>query len=293
MAVSTEKLIPGVLPPKEETEGIDFLDILDHFDPGKLSKDVLALFAKRNPYVTACDSEIEYYAFRGNTYLVPDVTAESRMRSACITMESDRDTLLEKIANYEDGRPNGYKNCRMALIKAIGSKVCAFIVEKELEALSPEARQQQKKDFERWEIYAREAWQRREEEKIEMAWYYDPLESLSEKIVKVRKGVKNSSGKYFAQRDFAKLIGYPIPKYCAAEKYGDKVDDKLLDKLIMICHANPYYLYDEYCEAYMGEYGGSAVEEGDAPAVIVNLDVIYKWIREGRPRITSWEDSIL
>lgn len=58
MAVSTEKLIPGVLPTKEETEGIDFLDILDHFDPGKLSKDVLALFAKRNPYVTACDSEM-------------------------------------------------------------------------------------------------------------------------------------------------------------------------------------------------------------------------------------------
>lgn len=29
MAVSTEKIIPGVLPPKEETKGVDFLAIYD------------------------------------------------------------------------------------------------------------------------------------------------------------------------------------------------------------------------------------------------------------------------
>ncbi len=49
MAVSTEKLIPSVLPPKEQTEGIDFLHILDEFNPAKLTEDVLAVFAKIDP----------------------------------------------------------------------------------------------------------------------------------------------------------------------------------------------------------------------------------------------------
>ena len=115
---------------------------------------------------------------------------------------------------------------------------------------------------------------------------------MSEKVVRVRKGVRKSDGRYFTQRDFAKLIGYPIQKYAEAEKDDRMVYDELLEKLIMICHANPYYLYDDECYADMGEYEGNAVDLGDAPAIIVNLEVIYKWIQEGKQRTTYWSDGV-
>ena len=114
---------------------------------------------------------------------------------------------------------------------------------------------------------------------------------MSEKIVRVRKGIRKSDGRNFTHRDFAKLIEYPIQKYAAAEKDDAMVDDVLLEKLVMICHANPYYLYDDECDADMGEYEGNAVDRGDAPAILVSLDVIYKWIREGKPQEVCWANG--
>ncbi len=291
MGISTDKLIPGVLPPKEEQMGIDFVQILDTFDPSDLTKEVLDVLARRDPFVTAYGSEAMYYEYEGLTSLVPDIPSQERLRMGRIVMESDRDELISWEGKYRDGIPNAYKNCRRLLIKAIGSKTCAYIVEKEVEALTPEQHQQQKKDYERYEEYTANWWKNKQYEEPEDAWYWKPA-SISEKIIKVRKGIKNSSGRCFTQRDFAKLIGYSIPKYAAAEKDDDQVEDALLEKLIMICHANPYYLYDEECEAYMGEYGGDIVEKGDAPAVMVGLDVIYKWILEGKPHMTNWDDGV-
>lgn len=292
MPVSTDKLIPGVLPPKEPQSGIDFVQILDSFDPSTLSRDVLDVLASRNPYLTAYGSEVQYYEYKGVTRPVPDVPAESRLRTAGYHFEYDRDNLVNQSIRYEAGVPNAYKNCRRDLIKAIGSKACLYIVEQEMKALTPEDCRQQKTEYARWEIYSQEYWEEQEMERQRELLFSDIPASRSEKVISVRKGIRNSSGRCFSQRDFAKLIGYPILKYAAAEKHDDLVEDELLEKLIMICHANPYFLYDDECEAFMGEYNGSAVDMGDAPAIIVDLGVIYKWIRAGRPQDVSWLDGV-
>ena len=85
-----------------------------------------------------------------------------------------------------------------------------------------------------------------------------------EKVIRVRRGVRRKDGRFFTQREFAKLIGYPIARYAEAEKNDEAVDNFLLDKLIMICHANPYYLYDDSCAPWEGEYTGNAVDQREA-----------------------------
>ena len=133
---------------------------------------------------------------------------------------------------------------------------------------------------------------------------YDPAPaSVHEKVVRVRKGLKASSGKPLTQREFAKFIGYPINKYVEAEKVdrwsrrGDQdeseVEYELLEKLVMFCHANPYWLFDPDCEAYYAEddLNAGAVLMGDEPCVYTTVDVILRWINEGKPRITCWEDG--
>ena len=105
------------------------------------------------------------------------------------------------------------------------------------------------------------------------------------------------------QRDFAKLLSYPINKYAEAEKadkygWGDgesPVEDELLEKLIMIAHANPYWLFDYDCEAFYAEdeLDHNTVLCGDEPCVYAAPDVILKWIQEGKPKVTHWEDGVV
>jgi len=292
MAVSTDKLIPDVLPPKDEQEGIDFIHILDAFDPSALSDKVLNAFASRDPYVTAYGSETGYYYYEGVTEEVPDIPAESRLNTGRSVMRFDREELQKQTAAYEAGQAGAYKKCRAALIKAIGSKTCAYIVEQELKSLTPAQQEKQAVSYARWEQYLKEERERIVSNELDHPWY-DPLPaSRSEKVAAVRKGIRKSDGRLFTQRDFARLIEYPVNKYAAAEKDDDMVEDALLEKLIMVCHANPYYLYDDECEAYLGEYSGDTVDAGDAPAIIVDLDVILKWIQEGKPRATDWTDGV-
>lgn len=131
-------------------------------------------------------------------------------------------------------------------------------------------------------------------------WVYTA--SMHEKVIKVRKGVLCSNGRPMTQRNFAQYIGYPISKYVEAEKtdrYGrnpepeSEVEDELLEKLVMICHANPYWLFDDSCEADYADYdkNSDAVQWGDEPCVFETPDVILRWIQEGKPKYTSWEDG--
>ena len=135
-------------------------------------------------------------------------------------------------------------------------------------------------------------------------FYYElPVASVHEKTVKVRKGILGSSGKPLTQREFAKYLSYPINKYAAAEKtdrYGrgepeSPVEYELLEKLIMIAHANPYWLLDDECEAFMAHENclDEAVQMGDEPCVYAKADVILKWIEAGKPRMTVWIDGIV
>lgn len=52
MAASTDKIIPGLVPPGEETEGVDFLAIYDSFDAETLTDEQLLKFAPKYPLLT-------------------------------------------------------------------------------------------------------------------------------------------------------------------------------------------------------------------------------------------------
>lgn len=54
-----------------------------------------------------------------------------------------------------------------------------------------------------------------------------------------------------------------------------------------------YLLFDPESEADDASYSiDNAVLVGDQPCVYATVDVILHWIEEGKPRETSWEDSI-
>ena len=100
-----------------------------------------------------------------------------------------------------------------------------------------------KKQAEEYKIF-QEEWRRQLAEKEEYAedvdYYELPEASLHEKIIRIRKGFKDSYGKPLTQRDFAKFLEYPINKYVEAEKidkwHSDSeespVEDLLLERLI-------------------------------------------------------------
>ena len=103
-----------------------------------------------------------------------------------------------------------------------------------------------------------------------------------------------SDGKPLNQRDFAKLLGYPISKYAQAEKIDrwheeeeSPVEYELLEKLVLIAHANPYWLFDPDSEADDASLDMYAVMRGNEPSVYAPIDVILRWIQEGKPRITK------
>ena len=294
MSRSTEQLLPGVIPPKEEQPGqkeVDFLGILKSVKPEKLSEDVLAVFARRDLYVTEADREERKMDSSDWRNQAPVRPVEDRLQMAKISRDSDERDLQDKEDKYRFGAPNGYKNARTALIKAIGSKVNCYIVQREYDSMSESEREKQKKAFEEWDQEASARWQL--EEQMSHVVYDDEMVpgTRCEKVVMVRKVIRRADGRCFTQREFAKLIEYPINKYTEAEKHDEAVDDILLEKLIMICHANPYYLYDDTCGAEYGEYEGNAVEWHDQPAIITGYDSILKWILSGKPRAVDWMDE--
>ena len=283
MSYSTEKLIPGLLPPKEETEGVDFLAILDSFDPSVLSEEQLNALAHRNPYHTGKSVENEFYLLGGQQYPVPSEPVEGRLRSAKYSMNYDRGELEKKTT---------YKAKRTALIKAIGSKAAYYIVNREYNSYTLEdlcRLADEYKMYMNWLDEQRKAAEDEYERAVQLTLktgdtsylgYYDwKPASISEKVVMVRKGIKNADGKPFTQREVSKLIDYPINKYVAAERNDDAVTYELLEKLIMICHANPYYLFDQEIEACEGVYKS---ELEDDILIICDLHLIYRWIKNGK-----------
>jgi len=60
-------------------------------------------------------------------------------------------------------------------------------------------------------------------------------------------------------------------------------------------NANPYWLFDYEAEADYAEYDmtDESVRRGDAPCVFASPDNILRWIDEGKPRVTRWEDIVL
>lgn len=291
MAVATEKIIPGVLPPKEERADVDFLSIYDSFDATTLSDDQLKKFAPRNPYVTAWNTdEQRYYKVNGVTYPIPDSPIEERLHHGQFCMKSYRQDIEAAVSAWKNGSSTGYKNARQVLIQAIGYKACTEYVQRIYDAMTEEQRREDQVNWKRWSKYCDD--QRAAEQAV---FEKDPedmtdweLELLEEKIygpdipegytadrdwrhenqyipvmsLKLQK-IRKAAG--FTQRDFAKKIGYNINKYALLEqgkleKLGfTKLDEAfpgdLVKKVVDLTYCNPYWLED------LDEYSADEVDE--------------------------------
>lgn len=295
MGIKTEDFVRNI-PPKEVTGDIDWIGILDAFDPTSLEQRYVNECARRNPYDTC---------YRWDT---PSRPIEERLRHSEWALDRYRQELQSCVRRIESEGLSSqtYKLARGALIKAIGEKGAAEYNRREYERLGEDGRQRQAEEYKQWEADCAAELEREEQEAIDSDTYdyYDPAPvSVHEKVVRIRKGLKASNGRPLTQRDFAKYIGYPINKYIEAEKIDrwpnrgnrdeSEVDYELLEKLVMICHANPYWLFDPDCEACYAEDNLNAVIVllGDEPCVYAPVDVILRWIIEGKPRITCWEDG--
>ena len=284
MGIKTEDFCKNI-PPKEVTADIDWLRILDDFDPATLEQRYMNECARRNSYETCYRSE------------TPNSPVEERLRHIEFCVKLYRKELKDCVSRIErEGlSPLTYKQARKALITAVGIKGAEEYVRREYESLGEEGRRKQIEEYRLWE----ENWTI--QRNLRETEYKEYSVSMHEKIVRVRKGLKGSDGKPLTQREFAKLINYPINKYAEAEKvnrysneFESEVETELLDRLVMIAHANPYWLFDHECDANYAEddQTHSAVICGDEPCVYATVDIILKWINEGRPRDTYWVDSV-
>lgn len=294
MGIKTEDFINN-LPPKEITYGINWLDILESFEPKLLEDKYICECARRNPYVTCYKWEEEG---------LPSKPIQERLESSELFLDYTRRDLEACAARIESEglNPANYRKARNILIKAIGEIGATEYNRREYERLGEAGRLKQNEEYQQWEK------EQKRMENIEDRLFDAEFEadgyryggstqvSMHEKVVRIRKGVLTSNGKPLIQRNFAKYIGYPINKYTEAENVQDDespVEFDLLEKLVMICHANPYWLFDESCEADWAEYDPSvAVALGDSPSVFTTPDIILKWIESGKPQDTDWEDGI-
>lgn len=292
MGIKTEDMVNS-LPPKEMTPGVDWLGILDSFDPKTLDERFLNECARRNPYDTC---------YKWDT---PSMPIEERLHSTAFGISSDRRNLEYYVKRIEDEGLNAslYKNARMCLIKTIGSIGAHEYNQREYEKLGEEGRKKQEEKYRQFEKEWKEQRLVSEEEYDPYAYEYNAA-SVHEKVIRLRKGFKDSEGKPLTQRDFAKFLEYPVNKYAEAEKVDRRgrnngeeestVEDLLLERLIFRCHANPYWLFDEECEADYGHEDRNAlsVREGDEPCIYAPPDVILQWIREGKKHDVAWNDRL-
>ena len=297
MGIKTEDMYSAI-PPKEITAGVDWMKILDDFDPSELDQKYIDECARRNPYETCYKWD------------VPRRPVEDRineLRSCASFYRKDLKRWADRIEN-EGLTSSLYNNTRRELIRNVGMKGAMEYLRREYDRLGEVGRKIQRDEYEAWD----REWQERNAFEQEFEWAvrnedYGSSDfagaSVHEKVIRIRKGLKASNGKPLTQRDFAKFLDYPIYKYAEAERidrYGrdtdpeSEVETELLDKLVMIAHANPYWLFDPECEAYYAEDdpAANAVVMGDEPCVYATVDVILRWIKEGKPRDTNWVDGV-
>ena len=132
MGIKTEDFVKNI-PPKEVTEGVDWMGILDSFDPTLLDDKYINECARRNPYVTCYRWEEDGQA--------PE-PIEDRMDSSKAYLKFARNALedcVERIKT-EGLTPTVYRLARTALIKAIGEKGAGEYNRREYERLSRDRR---------------------------------------------------------------------------------------------------------------------------------------------------------
>ena len=280
-SMNTKDILPD-LPGKEPIRDFDFPAYLERFDPSTLTKRELNEFARRNPHETAYEIE------------TPE-PLEDRLSILNLIYEHNYEDFVAITEKYRAAPDveKYYKKARTLLIRMLGLKAARYIVQQQYDCTTPEERKLEKDLFEqRVKILMEEQENARDEwddyEEYDPDNYMMPVEDRSEKVYIVRKGLLKKNKKPLTQREFAKYIEYPINKYTAAEKEDASVTEDLLEKLVMRCSANPYWLFDDTCPGWYGRYE----DNGDEPTVFASPEVILKWILEGKPHLTRWQDGM-
>lgn len=279
--MNTKDILPD-LPGKEPIRDFDFPAYLEGFDPSTLTGRQLNEFARRNPFETAYEIETPQ-------------PVEERLNIINLIYKHQHEDFIAAAEKYrsEPDVEKYYKKARILLIRMLGLKAACYIVQQQYDLTTPEERKQEKDLFEqRMKMLREEQYNAQDEwydnEEYDPDDYMMPVEDRSEKVYIVRKGLLKKNRKPLTQRDFAKFIEYPVNKYAAAEKEDAAVTEGLLDKLVMRCSANPYWLFDDTCPGWYGRYE----DNGDEPTVFASPEVILKWIIEGKPHLTRWQDGM-
>ena len=140
MGIRTEDFVPE-LPGKEMKPGVEWLDILDSFDPQSLDEKYLKECARRNPNETCYG------------YEPPHRPVEERLHLAEFCTESYRNELKTAVRRIEmEGLTSlSYQNARSTLIKAIGIKGATEVVRREYNRLGEDGRKKQAEEYAAWE----------------------------------------------------------------------------------------------------------------------------------------------
>ena len=300
MAVSTEKLIPGLLPPKEgRLEDVDWSAIVDAFDPSTLSEKALFELARRNPYYTLAGVEEKCFVWEGKSYPIPGDTVDKRLEFAESCFKHGAEEMLNK---------RTYRERRAALITVIGLKAAAYYVKRQDQRMTEAEKIEEYQILAKWRAYCEErriqeeAWADREiddltpdelEERLygpvipagyttNYNWRNDEMyiPILSVKIKMLRKAVG------LTQKVFAKKIGYNVNKYplleqgrireLGFESIEDAFPIDLVKRIVDLTYANPYWLESDDEDGDEGT--AMTVDEAmDGEYMFADASVIRYW----------------
>ena len=278
MSYPTEKIIPGFLPPVEETEGIDFPAVYDSFDAGALTDEQLLKFASRYPSLSGVGGEEYYYEIGEDVYPVPWAPIGERLKTGQSLVKNIRDVIIRDVEKWKKGKKSGYKEARTDLIRAVGFKACTEYVRRQYIRMSEDQLREDQENWDRWmslldrKKAALKAWENHEYdalteedkrwigERVEASppegytadrkWYHnqDFIPVISLKLRALRKACG------LVQKEFSKKIGCSLKKYSLLEQGKldelgfDSLDEafppEFIMKVVDASGANPFWLED-------------------------------------------------
>jgi len=140
---STEEIL-NLLPPKEEPDyEVDFMGILDNFDPTQLTDESIQMLASRNVFETTKNIGNKLDVF-GNQIVPPP--APHRLKIAENGLIMRRASMEKRLLAYRNKKCS-YGSMRAILVAAIGEKTACHIVRKEMENLTHRDKERQAREY--------------------------------------------------------------------------------------------------------------------------------------------------
>ena len=152
MAASTNKIILGLVPPREETEGVDFLAIYDNFDAETLTDEQLLKFAPKYPLLTGIGGEKFSNEIDEDLYPIPTLPIAVRMSMCLSYVQSYRRGIERAVEKWKKGKKTGYREARAALMRAVEIKACMQYVSSQYLHIT---REEMLEEQEKWNSWSR------------------------------------------------------------------------------------------------------------------------------------------